>query len=59
MQRLALLNRQIVALVVGDEVDDRSLAKSGGFIELDAPVLDTCPKWTHRAKYTCSRVTPQ
>ena len=47
MQSAALGVREIVPLVICDEVDDASLGESGGLVENEPPCFDACSDRAH------------
>ena len=51
VQRPALTVRQIIALVVGHEIDGRPFGQGGRVIEDQPPVLDACSKRVHTELY--------
>ncbi len=56
MQGLALIVREVVTLVVRNEVDNRPLGQSGRLVENEPPVLDTRLERAHVATVRVSAV---
>ncbi len=56
MQGLSLIVREVVTLVVRNEVDNRPLGQSGRLVENEPPVLDTRLERAHVATLRVSAV---
>lgn len=56
MQSAALVVREVVTFVVGDQVDNRPLGQGGRLVENKPPVFDTCSERTHGATVRLSTV---
>lgn len=53
----ALRVREVVTLVVCDEINDRAFAQSGRFVEYDTSVLDACSQRGHARNIRAWRMT--
>jgi hypothetical protein len=54
MQGVTLLIREVVAFIIGNQVDYRPVPQGGRFVEYDAPVLNACSEGAHVANIRAS-----
>jgi hypothetical protein len=49
MQGVTLFIREVVAFIIGNQVDNRPVRPGGRLVEYDAPVLNACSQGAHVA----------